>query len=318
MKFDLIFILKKLIQISICYQFKNIVFGTSSISSITFTKPNGDTLTIADTFKVFPSSLSKLGKVVNCPKLDFDHNSVNDSSLYNPSFKNLAIEYCKNDCLIVYNVVSFLENSLQSDFNLKLGSSTTSPSIAMKIFKSKFLKYDTNLFNISSDLDSNIRPSYFGGRCEVFKPYLKSQSYYYDVNSLYPYIMSKFPYPFQFVKTLYNVPSYKLSHYYGFAYVTVSVGQCYIPLLPYRLNGKIIYPTGTFNGIYFIPELLNAIKHSPTKILHVHTIYIFKKHFHLFSSYVNHFYKLRQSYIHSNLDAGQQFCKLALNSLYGR
>lgn len=42
--------------------------------------------------------------------------------------------------------------------------------------------------------DKFIRRAYFGGRTYVFQPY-GEDLYYYDVNSLYPYIMKEYPMP---------------------------------------------------------------------------------------------------------------------------
>lgn len=320
-KFDLSFLLKRLIPLSYSYNFTNQAFGTKSFSSLQFTKPNQDTLLIADTFKIFPTSLSKLSSVVNYPKLSFPHHSVNDSLLLDTSFRVKAIDYCLNDCIIVYKVVLFLDKFLSEHFNLSIGLSTTAPSIAMKIFRHVFLpkhRHSNHLLSLPPHLFPLIQPSYFGGRCEVFKPFYPRKALYMDVNSLYPFVMSKFPYPFPYIKSYTNLPPSKISHFYGFADVTVHVNPCPIPFLPYRFNNRIYYPTGTFRGTFFIPELLNAMKLSPTKILAIHHLHSFHKSFHLFSSYVKFFYDLRLHYQSTNLPAGQQFCKLALNSLYGR
>ncbi|GER42509.1 DNA polymerase [Striga asiatica] len=42
--------------------------------------------------------------------------------------------------------------------------------------------------------DSFIRRAYYGGHTDVYKPYGENL-YYYDVNSLYPYVMKEFPMP---------------------------------------------------------------------------------------------------------------------------
>ena len=42
--------------------------------------------------------------------------------------------------------------------------------------------------------DSFIRRAYYGGHTDTYKPY-GEDLYYYDVNSLYPFVMKEFPMP---------------------------------------------------------------------------------------------------------------------------
>ena len=48
--------------------------------------------------------------------------------------------------------------------------------------------------NIKYKTYDYIKKTYQGGRTEVFK-HFGANLYYYDVNSLYPYVMSKYKYP---------------------------------------------------------------------------------------------------------------------------
>lgn len=43
--------------------------------------------------------------------------------------------------------------------------------------------------------DAYIRQSFYGGRSEIFQPICETKSYYYDINSLYPFIMKTMPLP---------------------------------------------------------------------------------------------------------------------------
>ena len=46
----------------------------------------------------------------------------------------------------------------------------------------------------SSNQDAFIRRGYYGGHADTYKPY-GDNLYYYDVNSLYPFVMKTFPMP---------------------------------------------------------------------------------------------------------------------------
>ena len=41
---------------------------------------------------------------------------------------------------------------------------------------------------LNQQQDSFIRQSFFGGRPEIYEAYVEDNLYYYDFNSLYPYI----------------------------------------------------------------------------------------------------------------------------------
>ena len=76
----------------------------------------------------------------------------------------------------------------------------TTPSLAMKVFSTRFKDdYEkatsTNYYGKWGEfLESYVRAGYYGGRTEVFTPYLES-FFHFDINSLYPYVMKSFPYP---------------------------------------------------------------------------------------------------------------------------
>jgi hypothetical protein len=117
--------------------------------------------------KFFPGSLESLADKFDLPKkLDFDHN-VSDDDINNYIFKNNAIKYCLNDAYIVIGLMTKL-SSILGDDGLKLIDSVLSLSgLSLSLFLTKYNKNSISLKS-SLEFDNIIRPSYYGGRCEVF------------------------------------------------------------------------------------------------------------------------------------------------------
>jgi len=96
---------------------------------------------------------------------------------------------------------------------------------------------------------NDIKKAYYGGKTEIYKPYGKNL-YYYDVNSLYPYVsLNDMP----GVKCMYiefYKDTYELSNLFGFFYCTVeNYTNNYLGLLPHRCSIKgLIFPSGKYSG----------------------------------------------------------------------
>jgi DNA polymerase type B, organellar and viral len=88
----------------------------------------------------------------------------------------------------------------------------------------------------------DIKPSYFGGRVEVFKPYGENL-FIYDVVSLYPHIMLNDLPIGNIIKSTDN----NLNNYFGFCYATVEIpNNIYNPILPFRDElGNVYNPVGS-------------------------------------------------------------------------
>ena len=101
------------------------------------------------------------------------------------------------------------------------------------------------------------RSTYAGGRCEVYQERFDAQDKllnYADFNSMYAWAMLG-PMPVKLARKpndLMNPPEDLL----GFIRCTVRVPlDCYLPPLPYRQDGKLIFPVGTFSGAWTTAEL---------------------------------------------------------------
>jgi hypothetical protein len=97
------------------------------------------------------------------------------------------------------------------------------------------------------DIYNDIKKAYYGGKTEIYKPYGKNL-YYYDVNSLYPFVaLNDMPGPDCKYIEFYSKNQYKLAELFGFYYCTVECNstQSYLGLLPYRDSRRgLTFPTG--------------------------------------------------------------------------
>jgi hypothetical protein len=88
-----------------------------------------------------------------------------------------------------------------------------------------------------------------------------------------------------------------------------------IPCLPFRRNGKLIFPTGTFNGTWTAPEIRQAVSDG-AEILKVNWVYSYgKRKCRPFTEWVNHIYGLRRKTEEPFLNYA---LKIFLNSVFGK
>lgn len=175
------------------------------------------------------------------------------------------------------------------------------------------------LFQISiptRNQDAFIRRGFYGGHVDVYKP-CGLNLHYYDVNSLYPYVMQKYPMP-SGVPVWHN--SFKgcdLDNLFGFveAYV-VCPTTIEHPFLPYKEDETLIFPTGRFVGVYYTEELKFA-RNLGYEIIPLRG-YLFEKKDSPFEGIISDLYNRRLE-AKKRGDAPMTYLyKILMNSLYGR
>jgi hypothetical protein len=77
-------------------------------------------------------------------------------------------------------------------FKTSINRFPTLSSLAFAIFRTHFLRENT-IAQLSGSVERDIRLSYTGGSVDMYIPYNKKDTkvFAYDVNSLYPYVMSQ-------------------------------------------------------------------------------------------------------------------------------
>lgn len=169
-------------------------------------------------------------------------------------FKNELLAYCEMDCIALHSVLCVFVEQIFKLTNIDITKLSTVPSVALKDYRANYLKDDT-IINISDkNIHNEIRSAYYGGYCDVFKPFGKNIRSY-DVISQYPGVMKKYPMPVKNMTRVVGNPYLFVENPFGFFHVNVTAPDLHIPILPHRIkiNGSVrtINPTGTWSGVYF-------------------------------------------------------------------
>lgn len=275
-----------------------------------------------NSLSLFPMALkdvvSKFAQIVDKDYLNEKQNvlTLDDETLIN---------YCKKDVIYLYYALSLYYDFTNEFFDMN--PSLTTPATSFKIFKKHFLKEEIkessfNFYNRHSFFDNGY---YFGGHTEKFvndKFFFKDLRYY-DINSLYPYMM----YKTRFIKsklrsikpTITNIKRLHTQKRLFFCEIDLKIDSEYLrafPVLDIK-NKSNKYPFGIHRikisevGIDFIMKW-----GSIDNIVHIERILTQEKEtdeLYLFQSFVEFFYKLRFS-----SPKWVVLAKLILNSLYGK
>lgn len=102
------------------------------------------------------------------------------------SFKEESLKYLNDDLNSLYEVVVKANKQVFLDYGVNMTDNLTISGLAVKIFLRNFYDNKIPLVNKTS-MYREIKDGYYGAITEVYKPY-GEDLYYYDVNSLYPYV----------------------------------------------------------------------------------------------------------------------------------
>jgi hypothetical protein len=282
---------------------------------------NGESKVWKQVICKYPKSYDKTKvsyKILTDKKADFLHKIYNRQDI---------LDYLEMDLKALYECLTkFYEWELVS----KVGGSTTVAGQALKVLR-WFL--ESPLYSIvqpsdnQSHLDEFVRNAYFGGRTEIFKPlYLAEEEdekiYCYDVNSLYPTVMSRNRFPNKFKKWSINWTDFNQEEF-GYWKCDVEVPEdCYFPVLGVSYtdenkNTRFIFPTGKFSGTWSACELKYAISQG-TKITKLRRGAIFHDGGDFFKPFIDYLYEKRLKAKAEKDPVGDIMCKLLMNSCYGK
>ena len=272
-----------------------------------------------DSLNLLPGKLSALANNL-CPGLgpkgSIPYDELTPSNL--ASMKKSLLDYMKQDILLLGGVMQKAQEIYWKLYMLDIESKITLSSLALSIFRMKY--YDASNWPIhipNKNEDCFIRNAYYGGHTDTYKPY-GEDLYYYDVNSLYPFVMKEFPMPGGVPVWHGNLEDKDLDSMLGFieAYV-VCPKTIKKPLLPYRDKNKtIIFPTGEFVGVYYSEELKYARSLGYT-VLPI-SGYLFERMESPFKDFVSSLFESRLEAKISGNEALAYVYKILMNSLYGR
>ena len=337
-RFDIVFIFKYLSTLNNQgYKIKILMRDQNIISLTIQNYTKNISITIKDSYLILPSSLSKLSKQfqVETPKLiepvftgnDHPDYKMNDLSHYNKEiikiddfnlWKEQIQKYCEVDCKALHQVLIKFRTLIIDRFNIDILNYPTIPSLAFAIFRMHYLKENTIPLTTGKQFDF-IKESFTGGRTDMYKPNaLNKDIYVYDVNSLYPFVMSEFKYPVGPIIQFDGDPSILDNKYWIGDVNITSKKDMFIP--PIQLHYNIIKKAGGIrtispNGSFNIK--LNSPEYSYKEFYNfkINSGYLFSKEY-IFKDFINILYEMRKSFPKS--DPMNYISKLLMNSLYGR
>lgn len=216
-----------------------------------------------------------------------------------------AIKYCLRDARITYKTAKFLHETY-SQYGLTPKS--TLPATALAIWKTRFWKREIEL--PADEIVELAREAYFGGRTEAFSLGEYSNVSVIDVASMYPWAMvaGDMPLPWgDFERVRRNdkiLPNgiYRAS----------CESEIPIPVLPVKVDGRLVFPNGRFEGTFVGEEIQYAV--SIGVRVNVHSGIVFSDSCRPFDDYVSSFFAAKNA----ARGAERVMYKLLLTSLYGK
>ncbi len=253
-----------------------------------------------------PYKVELLGKLVGYPKINIDFNTI--------SFDKL-ITYCKRDVKIIRKAMEKYFTFIRSNRLGNFGVTRSSQSFAA--FKHRFMKHKILIHAIGQDMDAE-REAYFGGRVECFfKGKVKEKKVYsLDINSMYPFVMSRYTYPIRFSYFIYRPTLVEIKRALAkYNIILKAVINTKTPRYALKTKQRLIFPVGEFitsvcsNGAR-IALLLNEID---TPLV----MYCYQRG-KIFDLYVKFFHDLKVKYTQEGNDIFKTMSKDFLNHLYGK
>ncbi len=159
-----------------------------------------------DSLAIIPISLAKYQKT----EIDYDLFKATKREQH----KKQITDYCIDDCIFLYDLIKVFID--KNGFKLTVGAAS----------KANIERFYGRKFRTNARYDERIRPYYMGGRVECFETgVIEGDFKYLDVNSLYPYAMTK-------------------QHFCGDTFFNAKK-------FTINKNGNLIHNGNTYDNIYF-------------------------------------------------------------------
>ena len=122
------------------------------------------------------------------------------------------MEYSEQDSICLFNGLEAAQDHYLKSYNVDIGSIWSTSTLSLKIFRTNYL--EETIPSLTGQVDNFVRESYYGGATDYYKKYGQNL-WYYDVNSLYPYVMLK-DMPLKPLTFHTDLSDFKLDDFFGF------------------------------------------------------------------------------------------------------
>lgn len=250
---------------------------------------------LRDSWNVLPIALAQYQK----DQIDYAKFEADVRAKHMPEIRR----YLKGDCVYLWQMID--------QFEREYGRHLTQAGAALSQWRAMS---DKRTPETDADYFDKFAPFYFGGRVQCFQTgHVKGPAKIVDINSAYPWAMlSSHPYGPDYVTTENS------SEFRPTSFVTlecVSRGA-----LPFRSErGAITFPDDTERRRYVVcgHELQAGLDTGTVEAVQILAVTDFSEEV-SFAPYIEHFYSQRQEAKATGDKAGDIFCKLLMNSLYGK
>lgn len=253
-----------------------------------------DNLKFYDTLNHWPLSVKKMGERLGIEKLEYEHTGEKPKTL---AEWNRAITYCRRDTEITGKFVySMWQTYERAGIDLKMTMASSTLDYFERHFHGRKLTHP-----FSEEQIDFFHQGYYGGRTEIFfNAPIEGRIFYHDLNSLYPSVMRDFKYPdleggFSDVESTRDKPirAADVLRFDGMCSVTIRAPKrLTIPYLPCRNNGHLVFPTGSFRGVYTLAEI-RAAKKLGYRIEAIHRAVVFEQTYNPFTDFIEKLYRER-------------------------
>jgi hypothetical protein len=265
----------------------------------------GQTILLADTLNIWRMPLKTLGKKVGMEKLKMPKEWKDDAT---------DDAYCQRDVMIMAAAMQewcdFLQREDMGNFKPTIAGQ------AMTTYRHKYM--DTPiLIDAHEDALKLARNCYKGGRVECgFIGHLTQPIFHLDVNSMYPYVMSKYEFPTRLVTYKEYVSprglGELLKRYAICAKVILKTDEPFAPVLH---DNKLIFPVGEFDAHLSTPEIEYALERSYIREVYCAACY---ERGPIFRRFALDLYDKKEQATREGRMLDADHWKLLLNSFYGK
>ena len=263
-----------------------------------------------DSYWLLRAPLAKIGKWLGNEKTGptDDMSDEERKNWYATVDIETLVKYCRQDTEILWYAIDGFQNNL-IEYGGELQK--TIASSAMRLFRRKYLSQKIVTCDTLNELS---REAYHASRVEVFSTKC-DDGYYYDINSSFPYAMTK-PAPGNLLKSYKYLPNSLSQDYIErpfFVRAEIEVPDCYIPPVPTKIQGRVFFPVGRWTS-WLTGVDLNLLLAEGGKIHKIYEVKEFEPFYDL-ADYAQDIYKRR---LEEKDPYKKVVLKFLLNSAYGK
>lgn len=156
--------------------------------------------------------------------------------------KKEFLSYLLDDLVSLYQMLVKTSEKMFLDFDIDMTKCLTISKLAYKIFTKDYLDKNKLVPLINKrNIYRDIKLGYYRSMIEVYKPYGENL-YYYNVNSLYPYIALNDMPDLECHKLEYININKNIDKLFDFFYCKIEAVENYLRILPVKTKQGNIYP----------------------------------------------------------------------------